>query len=224
MLPAFIFISARSVAQQSIIYAEVEGEYVTLGEDQAFRNCGALYFMEIEQDQDLITWYQVDTGMAAFCYCNFDLAVTYGPLEPGDYFVEVYYTESYSEDTIYSGSTTFTILGKEDNHRSGIISQYQSECYQVGIQDQPDMEDHFFMVYPNPLQRGEEIHIFMTPFKGEGILEIYSPEGRLVMIKKIKGDMPGDLLEINENDLAKGIYLIRLVSGEFCYCMKFIVN
>lgn len=79
--------------QPDSIYAVVDGNYVTIYDSGSFRNCGALYDMIITKDGYQLTWLQDDYGMAAYCYCNFDLSVTAGPLDAGHYFVDVYYTE-----------------------------------------------------------------------------------------------------------------------------------
>ena len=81
-------------AQDDSIFAVVTGDTVTLWQTNAYRICGSLYRMEVNQIDNQIRWYQVDTGTAAYCHCTFDLAVTYGPLAAGYYIVNVYYTES----------------------------------------------------------------------------------------------------------------------------------
>lgn len=223
ILPALIFICARSEAQQSIIYAEVEGEYVTLGEDQAFRNCGAMYIMEIELDQELMRWYQVDTGYAVFCLCHFDLSVTYGPLEPGNYTVEVYYTEIGSDDTTYSGTTTFAVSKKGDNCRSGIISQYQSECYSLGMTDNGNQEKAQLTIYPNPVKLGADVWI-TGACDDRSVLEIFSAGGDLIFRKLVdKSSNNGYLIKTGSVFPSKGSYLLR-VSGNQSFNSKLIIQ
>jgi hypothetical protein len=225
IITAMLFISMEAISQRSVISAEVEGDIVTLWEEQANRNCGALYLMEIDQNQEHLVWYQVDTGDAAFCYCNFDLSVTYGPLEPGEYLVDVYYTESYSGDPIYSGSTTFTITDKGLKYASGIISQYQSPCYPIGIEDNQWMDEDDILVYPNPAGREEPIRITIPSGVNEAILEIFSMDGQQVVTKIVNRNGTVQNLILNDEiSLVSGIYLMRIVTKDCVGVKRIIIN
>ena len=113
------------------IYAEVRGDTVTLWQTNAWRNCGALYQMEIEQDGFNLAWYQNDTGQAAYCMCYFNLSVTFILTAAGSYHADVYYTESFDPDNpIYQGYVDFVAGNGSFMPRSGIIGQFQSECFE----------------------------------------------------------------------------------------------
>ena len=180
--------------------------------------------MSINQLGHQIDWYQIDTGQAAYCYCNFDLSVTYGPLEAGDYNVNVYYTESWNTDTIFEGTTDFSIGAKMRDLTSDIISQYQSECYSgIGITDL-DKDDNNFMIYPNPAKSGDVIHIMALDTHGKAVLEIYSTDGRKIYTKQFQDARNiNDLLSADITLSNKGAYFLRLITSENTLTGKIIV-
>ena len=168
---------------------------MTLSEIQAWRNCGALYQAFVEQDEFTIYWCQVDTGMSALCYCQFDLSVTYGPLEPGDYVAKVFYTDAaYPEDTIYEGSMEFSIevASRGKSIIGGIISSFQSDCYTLqGVEEQDPIPS--LIVYPVPVHNGDLIHIESQEKLENARLEIYSISGQRIFYKEYM-----DTGELNE--------------------------
>ncbi len=113
--------------------------------------------------------------LSANCLCIFDLSVTYGPLEPGDYTVDVYFTSPVEPGEFYEGSTAFTIGGNRDVADGGIISQYQSDCY-TGLDDPGPVEE--FRIYPVPLEAGEILNVEAIPTGGKAILEIFTLTGK----------------------------------------------
>ena len=212
-LLTFMMITNDSFSQDPDIFAVVDGNNVTLWETAAYRNCGALYFMDVDLDDHHLDWYQVDTGMAALCYCTFDLSVTYGPLEPGDYSVIVYFTESYTGDTIFEGTTTFSIGNMKQEITSGVITQYQSDCY-TDVKD-PERENHDFMIYPVPASYGGLLHIEAYPTGGQATLEIFTLTGKEVYSKQYNGNQPvQDQLRVDDLFPVTGIYLVRLTTTD----------
>ena len=213
-------------SQSQNIFAYVNGDTVTLWETGANRNCGAIYTMEINLSDHHIDWYQIDTGFVVNCMCTFDLSVTYGPLEPGSYNVNVYYNESYSpSDTIFEGTTSFTIGTDRCEVTSGIISQYQSDCYSgIGIVDPNDAERNNFKMYPVPVRDGELIHIEAFPIRGKAILEIFTLTGKLVYSKQYDRNQPiHDRFMKDEIFPVPGLYLARLRTGDQVYIRKITV-
>jgi len=213
-------------SQSQNIFAYVNGDTVTLWETGAYRNCGAVYTMEINIIDHQIDWYQIDTGLAAFCLCTFDLSVTYGPLGPGSYNVNVYYNESYSpSDTIFEGTTSFTIGTDRCEVTSGIISQYQSDCYSgIGIVDPEDFENGNFRIYPVPVKDGELLYLEAFPTGGKAILEIFTLTGKLVYSKQYDGNQPIlDRLLKDEIFPVPGLYLARLRTCDQVYIRKITV-
>lgn len=213
-------LALTAFSQTPVISAYVNGDTVTLSETGAYRNCGAIYTMEIDLVDHHIDWYQVDTGEAAFCYCTFDLSVTYAPLEPGSYTVDVYYNESYSPtDTIFEGITGFIIGAKNPGMRSGIISQYQSDCYLGVIDTETDKND--FRIYPVPAAYGGLLYIEANPKGGQATLEMFTLTGNAVYSKQYDGNQPiQDQLRVDEIFPVSGIYLARLRTSEKVYIRK----
>lgn len=222
-LITFTLITFSEFSQSQNIFAYVNGDTVTLWETGAYRNCGAVYTMEINIIDHQIDWYQIDTGLAANCFCTFDLSVTYGPLEPGFYNVNVYYNESYSPmDTIFEGSTSFTIGTDRYEVTSGIISQYQSDCY-LGLED-PESVNEDFRIFPVPLRNGEILNLEASPTGGKAILEIYTLTGELIYSKQYNGNQPiQDRLMKDEIFPVAGIYLVRLSTDDQVYIRKITV-
>ncbi|MCP4710286.1 MAG: hypothetical protein GY869_16815, partial [Planctomycetes bacterium] len=80
-------------ARADSISSIVQGDTATIWHTDTYRNCGSLFTMDVQISDNLITITEVDTGEAMFCMCYFDLSVTIGPLEPGDYTAEIYSTD-----------------------------------------------------------------------------------------------------------------------------------
>lgn len=121
LLTIIILILGVAPLQADDIYAVVDGNVATIWHRESNRNCGSLYQMDVSLTDNLITVTEVDTGQLAYCLCWFDLAVTVGPLEPGDYTVEIY-SDEFDETHPYWGSTQFTIDGV------GLLDQTNSGC------------------------------------------------------------------------------------------------
>ena len=221
----FILVIFRmsSTAQYDSIFAVVSGDNVTLWETGAYRNCGSLYRMEINQVNNQLNWYQLDTGASALCYCIFDLAVTYGPLQPGNYNVNIYFTDSYFPlDTIYEGTTNFIIGSGIREVNSGIISQYQSDCNTgQGLFEHQDSEKTNFKIYPVPVRNGDIFHLETFPIGANSVLEIYTITGKLIYSKQYDVDLPiHDQWMKNELFPVSGLYFVRLRTSDQVYVRK----
>jgi len=216
----------QSTAQSDSIFAVVSGDTVTLWQTGVWRNCGAAYLMEIEQsDYDLI-WYQLDTGDAAYCMCYFDLSVSFRLSEPGIYHADIYYTESVSpENPIYQGMVNFVIGNVKTPGRSGIIGQYQSDCYSnIGMLER-SISEHVFNLYPMPVRDGQLLHLEANPAGEEAILEIYTLTGKLLYSKHYDENRPiQDRWMKDELFPVSGLYLVRLRTPDQIYVRKIYVH
>ena len=126
------------------------------------------------------------------------LSVTYGPLEPGDYTANFYYTDAWSPtDTIYEGSVDFTI-NSEKSHAigGGIISTFQSDCYSGQGIDEGKM-NRSFNIYPLPARSGQVIHFEANGIIEDALLEIYSIAGQKIFSREYKAgnDISGSMAE-----------------------------
>ena len=131
LLFTFVTIPGVGLAQTDSIYVDIQGDTATIYHTQTYRNCGALFNMDVQMADNHITITEIDTGASADCMCYFDLSVTIAPLDPGYYTADIYSLELWG-DTLYWGSTSFTIEGNWDRDWT-IIDEYQSECYDIVI-------------------------------------------------------------------------------------------
>jgi hypothetical protein len=213
-----LLLTFRDFSLSQDIHATVDGNNVTLWETGAQRNCGAVYEMTVNLEDYHMKWVQVDSGMIAFCLCTFDLSVTYGPLEQGDYSVDVYFTSPVEPGEYYEGSTVFTIGGKRDVADGGIISQYQSECY-TGLDDPGPAEE--FRIYPVPLEAGEILNVEATPNGRDAMLEIFTLTGKRVFCRQYDGNQKIQDRFIKEELFpVPGIYMLRLKTSNIVFTRK----
>ena len=212
-----------SFSQNGNIFAEVDGDYVTLWQTETWRNCGSEYVMHVDGDGYQVNWLQEDVGQAAYCMCYFDLSVTIGPLESGTYYVDVYSLESYNPDTIHQGSTQFTIQGVSKMDGFVIIDEYQSDCYNITSLSFNDAEVVTLKIYPNP---ADNIAVFQCNINHIGKLQIFNSVGQIV--KRITDIKPGKStltwnLNSNDQDIDPGYYYVMLQTESGTLIKKLIV-
>ncbi len=208
------------------IFAIVENDTVTIWDTAAFRNCGALYDMQVVLENNHITVYEVDTGCSANCMCYFDLSVTIASLDPGYYTVDVK-SVSLENDTIYQGSTSFTI--GENVGNQFIISQFQSECYNIVNLNEDLTEKNNEVLYqnfPNPFSEKTTIK-FYVPQNVSAQLSVYNLVGQEVKVYPVfqSGFHTIEWNGKNEQDvqLEKGIYFYQLKSDKNVLIKKMVL-
>ena len=106
-------------------YIEINqySDSLTIWHYGAWRNCGAIYTMDIQMVDSTIYMMENDTsGDWLHCMCNFDLAVTIGQLPAGRYHLIIHTTDKFNGDTALVADTTFSISDIK------LISSYKSEC------------------------------------------------------------------------------------------------
>ncbi len=201
------------------IYAYVDGNNVTIWDVGSYRNCCSFYEMIVIQDEYHLKWLQNDIGDACYCMCNFDLFVAIGPLEGGSYTVDVYYTE-HSPEEFYVGSTTFDIGGGMQDgvlDTIGIITSYQSDCYNIVIGMEEPMEEYAEInLYPNPAEDFVNIEFSVTQ---EPEFAIYDLLGREIV--RFEYQQSGtfkyrwNLADKYGNRVPAGLYIYSVESGNF---------
>ncbi|MBC8479818.1 MAG: right-handed parallel beta-helix repeat-containing protein, partial [FCB group bacterium] len=102
------------------LYIEIQGDIVTLHHNQTYRNCGSEFDMQVDMENFQITVTEVDLGQPAFCECYFDLSVTFGPLIPGNYALNIFGTDDYYGE--FWGNLEFEIEGNM------LLDQSTSDC------------------------------------------------------------------------------------------------
>jgi hypothetical protein len=225
LLFMLIISSLQSISQVNNIFAIVTGDTITLWQTSAWRNCGAAYHMELEQNGYDIMWTQADTGDAAYCLCYFDLSVTLQLSEPGDYHADVYYTESIDpENPIYQGFVDFSIGRVLVPGRSEIIGQFQSECYEFNGQDENNISGPSISIYPQPVRNGDIIYLEVMPACGEVVLDIFTLTGNQLYSNHYKGDLIVQDQWYKEDLFnAPGVYLFRFTYNDKVYLRKITV-
>lgn len=212
-----VIICLKSTAQYDTLFSVVSGDTVTLWQAVAWRNCSAVYRMEIEQDGYNLRWNQVDTADdLATCYCFFDLSVSFKVSTPGTYHADVYATPGLEPGNfIYQGFIEFTIGQCDGPARSEILGQYQSECYHnIGLNEE-SLSRTTFNLYPNPLKEADLLNLEAISTGGKAILEIFTLTGKQVFTRQYDGNQPiQDRFLKEELFPVAGIYIIRLKTSD----------
>jgi hypothetical protein len=199
---------------KGILRADVHGDTVVLRNDTAYRNCWALYKMEVSQSNDTIIWLQSDTGSVAGCLCYFNLSVTIDSLHTGHYFLKAYFESLEGDTTCFIGFIEFDITKQNTYSSHKIINQGQSDCFPVGINESQKNGNQDLFIYPNPTSdfiniltkdnSNKEIHIF--DIKGHKISRFQSNEKTNT---------------IDVSDFPPGIYFIKVLSNKQIHNAKF---
>ncbi len=200
-----------SYAQESI-YTEVFGDTVIIHHNQVQRNCGALYRIDYELEDDfLLNIFEVDTGLPAYCLCIFDLSVTLNDLPAGTYTANIYDVEDGGAgDTTFCGTTEFNILN--GGFISKKLSDFQSACYSVS--DISDASPEIISISPNPCKNEFKINCDRTLF---GQLCIYDLSGKCLIKKEFNNKTVKEV-----GSLKSGVYLLKLITEQGIFIEKII--
>lgn len=209
-LIALTYCSLTSFSQSDSLFAVVDSNYVTLWDMYAVRNCAAYYDMNIAVEDNQIQWVQDDIGTLAYCFCDFDLSVTFGPLEAGIFQAKVYCTYPYSNDTSFIGNIDFEIEDNLSTDSLSISDEYQSLCYPVNVSENIDRLT--LSVQPNPF-------FSKTNFKYQidnpqhVVITVYNQFGRPVDRIQEYCNSGINRTEWIPEDLPEGVYYIRIQAG-----------
>ena len=202
-------------ASLGILKAEVHGDSVTLFNDTAYRNCGAVYSMEITRiSDDTLKWFQRDLGSVAYCICHFNLSVTVDSLTTGSYIVKAYFLELMSGDVCYIGSVPFTITEPGSYITPTVVNQEQSPCLIVGMPEENTLHDASIKVFPNPVQ--EILHV-RTDLPGEKIVRI--SDIRSTCLQEVTSRQ--NEISMDVSVFAPGMYVLTLQTKERTVHIKF---
>ncbi len=173
--------SENTFAQLDSIYANVQGDTVTIWHNQTFRNCASRFLIEYEINDFQIKILEVDTvGPIANCLCYYDLSIGIGHLPTGKYTVEIFGTDTLVIDTTYLGSTSFEIVNSVSNQAFKFY-QSQSDCYELtSVTNKskvlPD-DYELLSVYPNPFNPETNIEFYLSK-RTQVKIAIYDNNGR----------------------------------------------
>ena len=200
--------------QTDIIFAEVDGNYATIYNMAAYRNCCAGHEMYVSKDDHDITWFQDVFNEICYCMCYFDLSVTIGPLDAGTYHVDVYRSWYYG-DSLYLGSTDFEIALPSGPGNMGIINSSQSDCYEYT--DIPDAFSPGIQIncHPNPAKTQLTFECTVQQSAEISVLNLLGQKVKHFRLKQA-GDyeINWGLKDKNGMRLKSGIYFYVLETGE----------
>lgn len=103
-----------------------------------------------------------------------------------------------------------------------IMTVYQSN--QVGIKEN-SQESHFCAVYPNPAYQKLVIDVesqFIQKLDDTISLTIFSTDGKIVKSEKMNKNILQNNNTVNIESLSKGLYLLKISSGQYHQDIKFI--
>ena len=200
---------------EGIFSFEIQSDSVVLHDDNACRNCGCEYSMELfDLGNNQLVWLQHDLGGQAVCNCYFDLSVTIDSLQAGTYTTNVYYTYPYYGDTIYIGSISFTINDPIPYYSPTVQNQSQSPCGGwTGMSSENNPSDKLQKIYPNPTDG-----MITIDSKEGGNLFIFNSQGYQFLQLKITEP----ITTIDVSTLPSGIYIAKLVGEKGLKVGKFI--
>ena len=214
----FVAIGQKGQPDLDNLEAEVHGDTVILRDILAYRNCGALYTMQLTNfTGNTFRWIQKDFGSTAYCNCYFNLNVTIDSLPPGDYFAYTYYTHPGSNSLTYVGTISFSISTTNSYVSPSVFSQEQSECLSVGIDTNTSLTYSKIEVYPNPVKTSITV---TTDMRGEKLISIYDLVGSCVL--RMSTDMNEILIDLK--DLPSKMYIMSLQNKENAVHYKIIKN
>ena len=124
-----------------------------------------------------------------------------------------------SSVTSTSGKMLLIFTSNASTTASGWNASYTSAPY--GISETADMKE--ILVYPNPATSEVNISLDLNAAQNPGI-EIINSLGQTVYAKTTDNITGSVIKKINTENFQKGIYTIRLVSGNDSYCKKLIIE
>jgi hypothetical protein len=197
----------KQVDYTGILKVQVNGDTVTLREDSAWRDCGAVYKMNVIAHGDTLYWYEINTGDAYACLCCYNLSVTIDSLKTGHYTAKVYYSElAPFYDTVYSGSIQFEITEQNLYQAFSKINEYQSDCFTYTSINDNNEAVNSLSVFPNPVHN--LLH-FKSHYKNKKTIEIYDMQHRCLY----RNETDRESLDINLSNFESGIYIFSCTNN-----------
>ena len=198
-----------------ILRAVVQGDTVILKDDTTTRNCASLYHMKISKfNSNTIIWTQEEYGGGAGCECLFNLSVSIDSLNAGHYIAKVYDAWWPGHDSLYVGSISFDISKQNPIMNPVMISEEQSNCFDVGIPIINNSSNDFLTVFPNPTNGKLTLSTKLT---GEKSIFIYDFNNKCVFQDVMKDDMR--IIDVNK--LPSSIYVLTVSNNEKIFHTKF---
>ncbi|MCF8242009.1 MAG: T9SS type A sorting domain-containing protein [Melioribacteraceae bacterium] len=208
----------KATNDTAFIELTVDGFNLNLFWDTPLINCCLIAEWSAELIGDTFYVVMTDVGDPCDCVCPFELSVSFGPFEPGEYILDF-------EDGEY-GYPAFTIPGTKE---SVVVvgSQFQSDCYDINSVETETIPKNFKLhpAYPNPFNPSTNV-IFEIPEISNIEIAVYNILGekiKILMNDKLqlgKYDITWDGTNQDNVKVGSGIYLIVMKSGEYLQTIK----
>lgn len=204
------------------IYAFVNGNSVTIHQDNACQNCGFQPMLEniIFINDTTFEWHQIDTiGTFYGCTCFFDYSVSLDSLRPGHYMVNVFSVYDLPEGiySTFEGTTSFIIEQPIECDSIIALTSYASLCHEyTGVSEKVINDDlnHYSVI-------SDQTGISIQSNDGRMIEKIVINDlfGRLVY------QSAGNPVSMLRVGLSRGFYLVSIFnSGGYRKTIKTRVN
>lgn len=203
---------ADEIRNEEFIYT-VNGADIDIKDTDLNANCGSIFILNVDTDENLIKIIQTDTSTQKMrCMCYFDLDMKLNSLFPGIYTVEIYRREfnkfHYPVDTIYLVSKKQVVINVERALSAAEYSFVQSECLSNGVDDYENEIDDV-KVYPNPSKDQASIS-FSISNPGRVSCVIYDLFGRELKTLNISNVAREDhIINIDSSGLQAGTYICK---------------
>jgi len=216
----FLLITAQTALAQSQpgqMYADIEGNRVTLWEIATRRICCAQFFSAVEVTGTEILWEQHNIGALCDCYCYYDIGTTIFNLPPGEYHVAVWMIWDCCpdlEENEYMGDFSFTV---EEGPSGDLIfgPDLFQDCYEPqNLSPRTVPPAVVLEAAPNPFNP-ETVLNFQLPEETNVTLRIYDLQGNAVA-RLFSGRLAAGIHGLTWNGAhhPSGIYLAVLTVGD----------
>jgi len=213
-----------------IPFVDVNQDTVQFGVNDMYRNCGALFDLNILQEENIFTVTAIDTGGIAWCYCTFDIHMDVSGISPGNYTAQFYSYDlngiwidslsMFGQDTVYIGDVSFVV--EESGDVFSVLSAFQSPCEETFHTDETDVPNRFTTLqnYPNPFNSKTMIG-FSIPKNGLVTIVIYDMLGNVITTLIMDKLPAGNHLTMwNAENYPSGIYFLRMTTKDLTKTRK----
>jgi len=207
----FMMIFSLSLFSQHLIeYFDIinQGDSLSIQHIAAWRNCGAVYQMEVKQIDSTIYLLENDTSHAwYYCNCYFDLITTIVNPGPGHYHLFIETANVFNGDKNLVLDTTFTIPD------AGLLSHSDAECLNLSKSTTGTTEIPLIDHYESDCQVQNISSIFTTTYNANMLLTWY--------IDSINCDVAPTWMANLSNDTLH-VTMIDTDDTDNCKCAKYL--
>lgn len=93
----------------------------------------------------------------------------------------------------------------------GMLASEEQQPTEFDVIESPELGVSFFKLYPNPTPGIFTLEMLDTPASSDLVVEIYTIIGERILLKELEGSKFHDF---NLSEMARGIYLVRVIRGD----------